>query len=215
MVDLIPAEYHRGLRLQRLLRGFGWTCLAIVLAFGVSVAALARAVHAERAALARFKQLQAQNAAWQARLAELNAQKSDAARRLRALDALRGGAPIGHLFGDVDAALNGQVWFRELEFVRGDEAGANLSQARPQGRIEAVDAHAPAAPHASPRAGRAEIRGIAADHAALADFIRQLGTRPGVSEIRLRDTSARSYPNVQVVDFDLAAVVDAVTGVAQ
>ena len=220
MVDLIPAEYRRGLRAQRLLRTFGWTCLALVLAFGVSFTGLARAVSAERAALARYKQLQAQSAAWQARLTELKAQKESADSRLRVLDALRGGAQIGPLFDQVDAALNARVWFQDLEFSQGGEtglpgveAGVPKAAVPGSGSVAAAAADKPAEP--SQRSAHAEIRGTAADHAALADFIRQLGSRPGVSKVELRDTNTRSYSNVQVVDFRLAATIGVAAGAAQ
>ncbi len=216
MVDMIPGEYRSGLRLRRLLAGFGWTCLALVLALGVSFAALAHAVSKERTALARSRQLQAQNAAWQARLAELKTQKENTDSRLRSLDALRGGgAPIGAMFNEVDAALNGRVWFRELAFSRGGEPSADKAEAGGPGKVPAAAADKSVAADANQRGARAEILGIAADHAALADFIRAFGTRPGVAEVKLRDTSTRSYSNVQVVDFHLAATMDVAAGAAQ
>ena len=59
---------------------------------------------------------------------------------------------------------------------------------------------------------RAAVHGLARDHAALAQFIKQLSSQPGVNEVRLLDTSARSYPNVEVVDFQLVAVLGAAAG---
>jgi len=195
MVDLIPAEYRKRLQAQRLLRGFGWSCLAIVLAFGVSYATLARALNTERAALARNRQLQAQNSARLARLAELQAQEQNAAEQLRALAALRGDAAIYPLFDAIDTAINASVWFSELEFSRSGRTGTELPTAG-----------------GDSRGGQTEIRGVAADHAALADFIGLLGSRPGVIEVSLRDSSTRSYPGFQVVDFHLTALIGATTG---
>ena len=59
---------------------------------------------------------------------------------------------------------------------------------------------------------RAEIRGASIDHATLAEFVRRLGEQSGVSQVRLLDTSTRSYPGLDVVDFQLAAVLDTVAG---
>jgi hypothetical protein len=205
MVDLIPAEYRRSLRLRRMLRAFAWSCLALLLAFGVSFAALGRALGAERAALARYRQLQAQSAAWHARLAELKSQQEDIDRRLGALSALRGGNHLGPLFDAVDSALNARIWFRDLEYTQAADAGTpgQAPAATTSARTATPAASAPARNGA--RSPHIEIRGIAADHAALADFVEQLGTRPGIAHVELRDSSTRDYPNMQLIDFHLAA----------
>ena len=217
MVDLIPQEYRRALHLRRLLRGFAWTCVGIATALGLASAGLGYLVKDERVALARFKQQQAQGRAQQARLAELTARRDGIQKQLQALDALRGDASIGRLAEAVDASLNDQIWFQELVFSRAaDERKSDAASARPP---------VPAAKDSRPddKSGenvgraqeRAEVRGLAADHAVLAEFIKQLGAQPEVRQVKLLDTSARAYPNVQVIGFQLAALLGADDGAAR
>ena len=198
MVDLIPAEYRRQLQAKRLLRGFVWSVLSLLLVFGVSYTTLARALSAERATLVRSRQLQAQNSARQLRLTELKTQEEAIAKRLRDLDALRGEAPIVSLFEAIDAALSARVWFSEFDYARDDEPAKGAS-----------------ANAAVARGGHAEIRGVAANHAALAEFVALLGSRPDVVEVKLRDSSMRSYPGFQVVEFHLSAQIGGTSGKTQ
>jgi Tfp pilus assembly protein PilN len=196
MVDLIPAEYRRQLQVKRLLRGFAWSFLALLLAFGVSYTTLARALKGERATIVRDRQLQAQISARQLRLAELKSQEDAIAKRLRDLTALRGEAPIRPLFDAIDSALSARVWFSEFEYARDDEPAKVASAAVARG-------------------GHAEIGGVAANHAALAEFVTLLGGRPDIVEVRLRDSSTRSYPTFQVVEFHLSAQIGGTPGKAQ
>jgi len=198
MVDLIPAEYRKQLQTKRLLRGFVWSFVALLLAFGVSYTTIARALSGERASLARGRQLQAQNSARQSRLNELRTQEEAVAKRLNELAALRGKAPVVPLFDALDAALRARVWFSELGYARdgasGKGAPANASDAR---------------------SGHAEIRGVAANHAALAEFVALLGSRPEVTEVKLHDSNIRSYPTFQVVEFHLSARIGGTSGKTQ
>ncbi len=212
MVDLIPAEYRRALRVQRLLQRLGWAGLSLVLAFGLCAAGLAHLLNEERTALARYKHLQAQAQAQQARLAEIRAQRDRAGRQVQALDTLRGGASTARLFDAVDAALNGRIWFQELVYARAGVAPA--AQAAAAGAAAAAGKRDAAGAEENPQRARerAEIRGVAIDHATLAEFIKTLATRPGMHEVRLLDTGSRNYPGAQVVDFQVAALLGTVPG---
>ena len=219
MVDLIPEEYRQTRRLSRLLRGFGWTCCGMAAVIAATAAGVAYLVKDERVALARFQQLQAQGRAQRARLTELTARRNEAQKQLQALDALRGGASIGQLVAALDAALNERIWFQELAFRRGgdvidrkaESAGAGYfvvapKDKRPEDKGEENGWRAQE---------RAEVRGLAGDHAVLAEFIKQLGAQPEVRQVRLLDTSARNYPNVEVVDFQLTALLGPAPGTAR
>jgi len=219
MVDLIPQEYRQAVHMRRLLRGVGWTCLALALAVGAAAAGLAYLVNDERMALARYRQLQAQSRAQGARLAELTARRNEAQKQLQTLDALRGGASIGQLVAAVDTALGERIWFQELSFSRvGDVIDRKAESAGAGYVVLAAKDKRPEEKGGETgwRAReRAEIRGLAADHAVLAEFIKQLGAQPEVRQVKLIDTSARSYPNVQVVDFQLAALLGPAPGATQ
>ena len=216
MVDLIPADYRRSQRVQRQLRSLGWTCLGLLVALGLGAAGLAHYLDKERAALARFKHLQAQAHAQQNRLNELKTQRDLASRHVQALDTLRGSASVGRLFSAVDAALNGRIWFQELAYSRANETFGQPTAAGTPATVAPNGNRGAATPAAGARPLReqADIRGVALDHAALAEFIRQLAARPGVNEVRLLDTRARNYPNLQVVDFQVATLFEVAAGAA-
>jgi cell division protein FtsB len=218
MVDLIPQEYRRAQRVERLLRSFGWAILGVAVVLGAAGGALAHLIGQERTALARFKQLQAQTKAQQARLAEVTARRDAAQRQFQSLEALRGGASIARLADAVDAALSGDIWFQELAFSRGGEAIERKAEAGGAGYFVVAAKEKRPDARADEEAWRtrerAEIRGVAVNHTVLAEFIKELAAQPEVRQVRLLDTSARNYPNVQVVDFRLAALLGA-TGAAQ
>ena len=203
--------------MRRIVRGSGWAALGIAVAFGAASAGLAYTINGERAAIARFKHTHAQARAQQARLTEVTARRDEARKQLQTLDGLRGGAVVGQFVDALDTALIDRIWFQEVSFSR--DTGP---ERKPEGAAPAPGA---AAKDGRPAAKaddttvrieqRAEIRGVARDHTALAQFIERLGARPGIGQVRLVDTSARSYPGVQVVDFRLALTLSPAAAGAQ
>lgn len=207
MVDLVPQDYRRTLRLRRWLRAFCWACAGVAILAGAGRLGLAQLVRAEQAGLAAARQVQAASGAQRAKLADLQARRDAAERQIKALEVLRGPAVIGELFFAVDAAASGKVWFNELSFAREEEPAETGPQARAAGRIVPVPPQAGAAEHSWRARQRAQIHGQALDHSTLAEFINRLGSQPGIVQVRLVDTSARSYSGLQVVDFQLAALL--------
>jgi len=205
MVDLVPQDYRRGLRLRRWLRAFGWACAGVALLTGVARLGLAHLVRTVQAGLAAARQLEAASGAQRAKLADLR--RNAAEGQIKALESLRGPAVIGQLFFAIDAATSGKVWFNELSFAREEELAEAKPQVRAAGRIVAVAPQAGAAERPRRASQRAQIHGQALDHSTLAEFINQLGSQPGIEQVRLINTSARSYPGMQVVDFRLAALM--------
>lgn len=214
MVDLIPRDYRRSLRLRRWLRGFGCACAGVALLTGLARAGLAYLVGAEQAQLVEFRQFEAATGAHRAKLAELHKRRAAAERQVKALEILRGRAVIGELFFAIDTAMTGKVWFDELSFAREGEVTEAKPEARESGYFILIPQDKPAgAAQGGKPAGerawlaqqRAQIRGHALDHTALAEFINRLDGQPGIGQVRLVDTSARVYSSVQVVDFRLAA----------
>lgn len=239
MVDLIPDDYRRALRLRRWLQRFGLACALVVLLIGATRAGLAHLIGVEQRAMQAIRKVEAATGAQSARLADLQARRDTAERQVRALEDLRGRAVIGELFYAIDAAITGKVWFDELSFAREGEfsdpkveaapvaglpAGvAALAQMKPEPQSLAnvlalaqlkTGAPAKAPATASERAWlaqqRAKIRGHALDHSTLAEFINRLGDQPGIGQVRLVDTGARVYSSVQVVDFELAAALGSI-----
>ncbi len=213
MVDLIPEEYRRRLRARRLLQRFGWSCLGVAAFVGLAAGALTHLVRGEREAFAHVKQAQMQGRAQQARLTEIKGRRDAAREQLRVLERLRGEVSTKLFFDAVDAALNERIWFQELSISRGKELkdkqpgsgqpAATAAPATPGNKVAAEGQEDGAWRHRE----RAEIRGLAGDHAALTGFIRQLGSQSGVSQVRLLDTSPRSYPGLQLIEFQVVAML--------
>ena len=224
MVDLIPEDYRRSQRLRKWLRTFCWACAGVAVLIGVGRLGLAYLVRAEQARLEEARRVEAASGTQRARLAQLRARVDKAGQRLRALEILRGPAAIGELFYAVDAAMAGKVWFSEFGFAREGEIAEARPQAQQVGYFILIPKEKPAgaARGAAGTAGQAwrsklrvQIRGQARDHSALAEFIQRFGGQPGIAEVRLVDTSARSYSNLKVVDFQLAAALGARPGAAR
>ena len=203
--------------MRRIVRGSGWTALGLAAAFGAASAGLAYTINGERAAIAQFKHTHAQARAQQARLTEVTARRDEAHKQLAALDGLRGGAVVGQFVDALETALIDRIWFQEVSFSRDTGPERKQEVAAPAPAAAAKDGRPAAkADDTTVRIEqRAEIRGVASDHAALAQFIERLGVRPGIGQVRLLDTSARSYPGVQVVDFRLALILRPPAGAAQ
>ena len=217
MADLIPEEYRRTLRLGRWLRALCWACALFAVLAGLARLGLAHLIRAEQAGLAASRQLQAASGAQRAKLADLRARKDAVERQLRALATLRDPAVLDELFFAIDAAATGKVWFDEFNFTRDGESIEAKPEAREAGRsisvppgaaiAQAGQGTASAAEPAWRARPHAQIRGQALDHSTLAEFINRFGSQPGIGPVRLIDTSARTGPGVQFVDFQLAAVL--------
>jgi hypothetical protein len=216
MVDLIPNEYRVRVRVHRALRNFAVACGCALALVALGRAGLAYELNKESSAVAKFKQQASFNAGERARLGELQGRKDGVERQVRVLEMLRGGAAISDLFFAVEDAGTDRVWFQELSFAREAEAADAKSDARIPGQpsLNAINPPA-AAPAAANGAAawrsreRAEIRGQALDHSALAEFVNRLGGKPGIAEVRLLDTSTRTVANSQVVEFRLIALLGA------
>lgn len=213
MVDLIPEDYRREQRLRRLLRGFACGCILLVAAIVLARVGLSHRLDVEREGLARSRAEATRVAAERAGLAELTARRQALAARLQAFDALRARTAVARLLAAIDDAIDQRVWFDEIAYSSGAAAGmTGPAPMAPGGEPPARARRTPVAGSAAslddgallPSGDRVDIRGHALDHAALADLIRRLRAQPGIAEVGLRDTSARTYTTVQVIDFALA-----------
>ena len=60
---------------------------------------------------------------------------------------------------------------------------------------------------------RMMIQGQAVDHAALSEFVDGLFAQPEIVDVRVQRTLLRPYPSTNVVDFDLAIVLNSNLGI--
>ncbi len=210
-LDLIPADYARRQVLRRRLGQLFTAAVALACLLVLARAALYLLVSAEKRQVA---ELQRQAELWaqgKARIEEYQKRKLAAQQQLIALDELRGRDRLRLFLTALDAAYVENVWFDEIRYYRRNDAPARSPDAPPgvarAGIIVLPEKNA-AAPAAPDVGQRVEIAGHAANHATLAQFMRRLEGQRGIAEVSLLDTSARSYPNVVVIDLKLALSID-------
>ncbi len=212
-IDLIPADYRLQLRLKRhgtrFLVFFG--CLVLVIAG--SQWGLSRSLEAERAAIQQLKTGEMDLLQQKTRLEELRSEKADLTNRLQVLKALRGGPPAERIFVQIDRAIGREVWFTELKFIREGQVQEVEPQSGTPGYFVIVskDRNRDRSESWQTKT-RIEIRGQALTHSALAEFVRRLQVQPGIADVYLLNTGSRSYTTSQVIDYQLAAVVDSAEG---
>lgn len=202
-IDLIPRDYTEGQRLRRWLRNFAIALGMVVAATIIGRSWIALRLSEERPTVEHMRQQARQAADQQAQLSALDARKTAAEARMATLRSLRDGTTWVAMFHAIDEAYNRNLWFDELAFSRTMVIDPPAANAPP------ADIASHEATSTAPKVGHAfDIRGHALDHAAVTDFMRSLGERPGVRALRLTDTGLRKYSTMEVVDFSLAATLD-------
>lgn len=203
-INLIPRDYGEAKRLRRWLRRFGLALAMVAASTAIGRGWIAVRLSDERPSVEQLREQAKQAADRQARLAALELRRSAAATRLASLQALREGTAWVAMFRAIDHAYNRKLWFDELAFAR-----ALRIDSPPPSVSAAGDAAIPPAKGALPRISQGfDIKGHALDHAAITEFMRAIGERPGVAAVRLTDTGLRKYSTQEVVDFGLAATLD-------
>lgn len=204
-MDLIPDEFRRTLRLQRLVRNFVSACLLVVGGVAIAWVALGYLVSSEKAQVARLQQQESLAESNRAKAAELQRRKHEIEEQLVALAKLRGEKRVPLLLSAVDRAHDEGIWFDSVQFLR--RAAAVNTAANPPGAVKAagilVVPNTPAGRDVAGFDQSVDITGHALNHSVLADFMGRLGAQAGVSDLRLIDTRLRDYLTTQVVDFTL------------
>jgi cell division protein FtsB len=207
-IDLIPPRYRRRKAVWRwALRGaavYGFVALALIGARG----ALSRSVQTEQSQLEQIQLERAQAESERARLDRLEAERTRLTQQLALLEGLRGGPAAKQIFTAVDSALDEQIWFRRWKFQRAGEVVENREKAGEAGYFTVLPRQAEGEPERAWRvATHMEISGEAADHSALARFVRRLGERGEIESARILNTRAQQLGGAEFVEFELAVVV--------
>ena len=208
-IDLIPSDYRHYLRMRSWLVTF-----AVVFGLVLVAVAGARFVVAQRvgAETARIDELRATKQVTLNQLSliqELHGRKGKAEERLQILGGLRGGPAAEKIFWTIDRALAGDIWFRSWSFRRAGELVEVEPQAVETGYFIIVPKEANQSQDKAWRLQtHMEIKGQARDHTALAGFVKRLLLEPGIDDVRVINTSLRRYTTTELVDFELAVMVD-------
>jgi Tfp pilus assembly protein PilN len=212
-VDLIPADYLRAQLVRRRVRHLLLACVALALVVGGARLALNLALSVEKENIARLQQEGQVSTRSKAEADNFRQQKLLAEKQLAELDELRGRDRLGLLLHAIDAAYSDSIWLDELRFLRRDPVPGGNTSSLPGGERSGIIVvprqNVPAS--AVLPAGieqRVEIVGHATNHTRLADFMRILGSQPGIAEVRLLNTGLGSYRNSPVIDLTLMLLVD-------
>lgn len=209
-MDMIPRSYRDALRTRRTLLAYGGA-LALALAAGLAGSAWLhwrlsieeRTVDQLRAANANADAVRTQVDAAQQR-------KTGLVQASEALAALRGAGTVARLTGALDTALNDRTTFSQLQFSRTQELlKAPLPDPLPEGTVQAQGAAGVEYWHI---ANRIEINGLAADNAALTQFLGALSHHPTLSGVRFLNSAAAAGEGRAGLAFSVAGLLHAPRG---
>jgi Tfp pilus assembly protein PilN len=208
-MNLIPSDYQQQLQVR------GWVRKSL-LVYAVLIAVivggkvtLSLGISGENARIGTLRASKRVTLNQLAFIQNLHARKAEAEKRLEILAGLRGGPAAEEMFVTMDRALDRDVWFHTWSFRRAGEivevepqtVGTGYfivipkSQKQDQDKAWRLQTHM-------------EIKGQARNHSALANFVKRLVGQPEIEDVRVLNTTLRRYTRSQVVDFDLAVVVD-------
>jgi hypothetical protein len=214
-VDLIPADYTKAQLVRRRVKQLLIACVSAIVVVGVARIALSQAISFEKLSIARLEKEGQVSTRNKAEADKFRQQKLLAETQLAELDELRGRARLGLLLRAIDAAYSDRIWFDELRFFRPDPVATGNTTLLPRGGRSGIivvpTQNGPASGLAAPPARieqRVALVGHATDHTRLAEFMRSLGSQPGIGEVRLLDTGLGSYGNSPVIDLTLMLLVD-------
>jgi Tfp pilus assembly protein PilN len=209
-IDMIPQSYREQLRVRLWGRNFLAAMGVLLLLIGAAKVGLVWTLSVQKPQLEKLQRGRQAVSAQLAQVEALRARKSEAEKNLAVLATLRGGPPVEQLSATIDHAINNGVWFSELQFVRSAEYAApapgNADPAASGGNAEA---------RTQPPLNQLEIRGQAHSHSALAQFAKNLAAQPGTRNVRVVNTARRGDSALDVVQFEIAAVVNGAAGGAR
>ena len=202
---MIPGDYRQGLSGRRLLRRFIVACVVVLCCIGLARMLLGYLIWRENVQVVRLEQQEQVIEQNKARTEEFRQQKLVTEQQLAALNKLRGRDRVAQFLRSIDSAYIEGVWLDSLHFMRRNRTGKLQAPGAVNSGIIVVpnDAVQPLEIEHG-----AELIGHAMNHTKLAEFMRNLGNQAAVTDVRLIDTSTRSYTNIQVVDYKLSLQLD-------
>lgn len=209
-IDLIPSDYRTRVWQRRWLRVAGAAAGALFAAHAIVFVAIAHKTQAIEAEVAELESRQQISQQQRAELEELYAKRADYTQQEKLLNGLRSGATAEELFRTVERALDSDdVWFVDWRFQRSGVVVESAEDAISTGYFIVV----PAEENASDTAPwqvrtHMTIRGRSRDHSALSGFVRNLFAQAEVEDVHLGRTSMSRVGRSEIVDFDLAVVVN-------
>lgn len=206
-IDLIPQGYREALRIKRWLFRFMLACAAFVIVIAAARGVLAYLLEREKSALAALRPGETISSAHRAQLEQWRANNQAAKSYLKVLANLRG-TTVKPVFLGIDRALNKDVWFLEIQFMRAGEFVTATPEQRNSGYFIIIPAPDKTADRAWKVQQHIQIKGQALTHSALTQFIKQLSVQQGIANVRLQNTEPGVHEAAQVVNFSLIALIN-------
>jgi Tfp pilus assembly protein PilN len=209
-IDLIPRQYALERRLWRRCKRFAAAMLALVCFLAAARGALWLGNAHEQRQLSDLRRNEQLSAESLTKVREFEQRKMAAQKELKALDDLRGRDRVRVLVEALDRAYVDGIWFDEIRSFRTDmRPAAGGPPGAPAANPAVVHAQpAPALPGVpGPDRQRIEFAGHAVEHSRLADFMTRLAAQPGLSDVRLLDTSSSGESGERLVDFRMSLAI--------
>ena len=209
-IDLIPQAYRTWRWQSRWLKRTVFVLAGLLGALMSGTLVLGVATANAQSRVEAIQRMRAVTAQQQADLGLLSEEKAELERQFDVLLGLRSGAAAGDMFVTIDRALTSDdVWFLDWQFQRaGIVVGEEVKTVNSGYFIVVPDgADQPAADKLRVRTNMT-IRGQSLDHSALSDFVRRLFAQPEIDDVRIRRTSLIRRNQADVVDFELAVVIN-------
>ena len=141
-------------------------------------------------------------------LTELRSSRDALDQRVSLLEGLRGGVAAKQMFTIVDDAMEENIWFRQWSFRRAGEVVDEEPDAVETGYFIVLPQESKDGPRRAWRLEtHMEILAEAADHSALARFVRRLAQRPEIESARILNTQNQGEAASGRVEFELAVLV--------
>jgi cell division protein FtsB len=209
-IDLIPQDYRTRRWQTRGLKVFGGVMLSLMFLHGAAWFAFAHKVKTAQQQIAELQSKQLITSQQRDELEALGTKRNEFERQLGLLNGLRSGGAAEQMFVTVERALTSDdVWFVDWRFQRSGVVVDDERAAVNTGYFIVVPAD-PNAAQAKPWQVQTHmtIRGQSRDHSALSAFVKGLFAQPEIEDVHVGRTSQSRVAAVNVVDFDLAVVMN-------
>jgi Fimbrial assembly protein (PilN) len=209
-LDLIPASYKERLKIKRWCELCGVVFASVLLiVFGLRFAIINKtmAVNTKIQALQKDKQF---NIEQQQKYNALVTEETKLKKDLEVLNGLRGGPSAKQILLTLDRVMQDDVWFTQWLFSRDGEITPVQPATVQTGYFIIIPQEANGSPNqqAWKLNTHMEITGQALTHSSLSGFIRNLINQPEIDDVKVINTSLRSYTSSQVVDFKIVLIIN-------
>lgn len=209
-LDLIPASYKEQLKIKRWCHLFGFafaSVLVIVIGLRVAIINKTMALNTKIEIRQKDKQFSFEQ---QQKYNTLVAEEIKLKKDLEILNGLRGGPSAKQILLAIDRVMQDDVWFTKWLLKRVGE----ITQVQPATVQTGYFIILPQEANGSPNQQawqlntHIEISGQALTHSGLSGFIRNLINLPEIDDVKVINSSLRSYTSSQVVEFNLVVIIN-------